>query len=47
MAQRQVPDGECLELGVARAYSALVLMIELGEAGGHFAAAGAGRRDDD
>jgi hypothetical protein len=42
--QRQVPDGEGLELGVARRDAALVLMVELAEAGGHFAAAGAGRR---
>ena len=43
--QRQVPDGEGLIFGVARADAPLVLVIELAEAGGHFAAAGAGRRD--
>src|SRR5699024_9748542 len=45
--ERQVPDGEGLELGVAGLDAALVLMIELAEAGGHLAAAGAGGRDDD
>ena len=47
MAEREVPDREGLELGIARADAALVLMVELAETGGHLAAAGAGRRDDD
>ena len=45
--EREVPDREGLELRVARADAALVLMVELAQAGGHLAAAGAGRRDDD
>ena len=45
--ERQVPDGEGLKLRVARAHTVLVLMVELGEAGGHLAAAGAGGSDDD
>ena len=47
MAQGQVPDGEGLELGVSGLDAPLVLMIELGQAGGHLAAAGTGGRDDD
>ena len=43
----QVPDREGLELGVTGLHAALVLVVELGEAGGHLAAAGAGRRDHD
>ena len=45
--QGQVPDGEGLIFGVARLDAALVLMIELGEADGHLAAARTGRGDDD
>ena len=45
--ERQVPDREGLELRVARLHAALVLVIELRQAGGHLAAAGAGRGDDD
>ena len=45
--ERQVPDGEGLKLGVARAHAVLVLVVELGEAGRHLAAAGARRGDDD
>ena len=41
-----VPDGEGLELGVTGLHAALVLMVQLGKAGGHFAASGAGGRDD-
>ena len=44
--EREVPDGEGLELRVAGADAALVLMVELAEAGGHFAAAGAWGGDD-
>ena len=40
--QGQVPDGEGLKLGVAGHDAPLMLMIELGQAGGHLAAAGAG-----
>ena len=47
VAQRQIPDRERLELGVARAHTALVLVVELAQAGGHLAAAGAGRSHDD
>ena len=47
VAQRQVPDRERLELGVASAHAALVLVVELAQACGHLAAAGAGRGHDD
>ena len=47
VAQRQVPDRERLELGVARAHAALVLVVKLAQARGHLAAAGAGRGHDD
>ena len=47
MAQRQIPDRERLKLGVARAHAALVLVIELAQARGHLAAAGAGRGHND
>ena len=47
VTQRQIPDRERLELGVARAHTALVLVVELAQAGGHLAAAGAGRGHDD
>ena len=30
--ERQVPDGEGLKLGVARAHAVFVLVVELGEA---------------
>ena len=42
--QGQVPDGEGLKLGVAGPDAPLVVVVELGEAGGHLAAAGARRR---
>ena len=45
--QRDVPDGERLELRVTGVHSPLVLLVELGEADGHLSAAGAGGRDDD
>ena len=38
--QRQVPDGERLELGVAGPDAPLVVVVELGQAGSHLAAAG-------
>ena len=44
--QRQVPDGEGFKLGVARLDAALVLVVQLGQADCHLAAAGAGRGDD-
>ena len=47
MVERQVPDREGLELGVAGLDAALVVVVELGEAGGHLAAAGAGSGDND
>ena len=48
MGQRQIPNGEGLVLGVAGGDAALVLMIELREAGGHLARAGArGRHHDE
>ena len=43
--QGEVPDGEGLELGVARRHPPAVVVIELAEAGGHLAAAGAGCGD--
>ena len=47
MAQRQVPDRERLKFGITRAHAALVLVVELAQAGGHLAAAGAGCSHDD
>ena len=41
--ERQVPDREGLELGVAGHDAPLMLMVELGETGGHLSAAGTGR----
>ena len=46
MLQRQVPYGEGFEFGVACLDPSFMLMIQLGKAGGHFAASRAGRRDD-
>ena len=43
--ERQVPDGERLILGVARARAAAVLMIELAQARRHLARAGTRRGD--
>ena len=45
--ERQVPNGEGLELRIASTYAPFVLVVELREAGGHLAAAGAWGRDDD
>ena len=39
MLERQIPDGEGLELGVSSLHSALIFVVELGEAGGHLTAA--------
>ena len=47
VAQGQVPDREGLELGVTCFHAPAVLVIELGEAGGHLAAAGTRRRHND
>src|SRR5699024_1277910 len=41
----QVPDGEGLKLGVARLHAPLVLVVQLGQAHRHLAAAGAGGGD--
>ena len=41
----QVPDGEGLELGVARLHPPLIVVVELGQADGHLARAGAGGGD--
>ena len=38
MFQRQVPDRERFELGIAGLYSPLVLLVELGQADSHLAA---------
>ena len=45
MLQRQIPDRESLKFGVARLNAPLVLVVELAQAGSHFAAAGAGGGD--
>jgi len=45
--EREVPDREGLELGVARVDAPAVVVVELGEAGGELAAAGPRARDDD
>ncbi len=42
MFQGQVPDGEGFELGVTGLHTAHILLIELAQANGHFAAAGSG-----
>ena len=44
MLERQVPDREGFKLGIARVDAPGVLLVELAQAGGHFAAAGAGGR---
>ena len=44
--QRNAPDGEGLELGVAGLHAATVLVVELAEAYGHLAAAGTWGGDD-
>ena len=43
--QGQVPDRECFELGIAGFDTPAVFLIQLTEAGGHFAAAGTGGGD--
>ena len=47
MLERQVPDRESLELGVAGLHAAQVFVIELREADGHFAATRPRRSHDD
>ena len=47
MLEGQVPDGEGLKLGIAGTRAPLVLVVELGEADSHLAAAGTGGGDDD
>ena len=47
MLQGQVPDGEGLKLGIAGIDAPLVIVIQLTQAGSHFAAAGAGSRYHD
>ena len=44
MIDGQIPNGEGFKLGIACSNPPLVLMIELAQAGGQFAAAGAGGR---
>ena len=39
MVQRQVPDRECLEFRVPGIHASLVLVVQLTQAGRHFAAA--------
>ena len=46
VAEGKVPYREGLELGIAGVSAALVLMVELGEAGSHFSASGTGSSDD-
>ena len=46
MLEGEVPNGECLKLRITRLDATLALVIELTEAGGHLAAAGAGSSDD-
>ena len=47
MAERKVPDREGLEFGVSGVNAALDLVVDLGEADGHLAAARSGRGHDD
>ena len=46
-ARLKVPDREGLKFGVSGTDSALVLVVELGEAGGHLSASGSGGRHHD
>ena len=46
MLEGQIPDGEGLELRVAGPYSPLVVVVELGQAGGQLTAARARAGDD-
>ena len=47
MLEGQVPDGEGLKLGIARLDAALDLVVDLRQANGQLAGAGAGRGDHD
>ena len=47
MLQGQVPDRECLKLGIAGIDAPLMIVIQLAQAGGHLAAAGTGSRHHD
>ena len=47
MIERKVPDREGLEFCIARADAALVIMVDVGQAGCHFSAAGTRRCDND
>ncbi len=47
VVERDIPHRERLKLGIARADTVLVIVINVGKAGCHFAAAGTGRGDDD
>ena len=38
MVKGQIPDGEGLKLGISGPDTSLILMVELGEAGGHLSA---------
>jgi len=46
MVQGQVPDGECLELGVTGFHSVFLLLVKLAQADCHLAASWAGSRND-
>ena len=45
MVQRQIPDGEGLELGVARLHSPELFVVDLRQAGAHLAGVGSGADD--
>ena len=47
VTERERPDGESFELGISSVDAFLVFVIKLREAGGEFAGAGAGGRNDD
>jgi hypothetical protein len=47
MLQRKIPDRKCFKFCIAGIDSSLVLVIELGKAGGHFTRTRARRRHDD
>ena len=47
VVEGQIPDREGLELGISRLDAPLIVVIQLGQARCHLAAAGAGGRDDD
>ncbi len=47
MIQREIPDRECFKLRISSLDAALVLMVQLGQAGRHLAASRSRRGDDD